>query len=48
MNIRSTMVTESTGKEEVDDDILTQEKNKKYKALRQNKIGSDSYMARGA
>ena len=34
--------------QESDEDVEKQEKNKLYKELIQNKIGSDSYMVRGA
>jgi hypothetical protein len=34
--------------QETDEDVENQEKNKLYKELIQNKIGSDSYMVRGA
>ena len=43
INIPSTMVVQ-----ESEEDIENQEKNKLYKELIQNKIGSDSYMVRGA
>ena len=43
IDIPSTMVVQ-----ESDEDVENQEKNKLYKELIQNKIGSDSYMVRGA